>query len=171
MKNVTDGAKDFSFWAKAFVSLAVVTLLLIIGSGNPSPAQASTWVVGDVFAGVGNGQYQVYSNTGVFEETISQGMPGFTTGCAFNSAGDLYTTNFSQTKVVVFASAHPHSVLQVIDTAAQSPGGMSESVVFAANDDFYVAHPFGDQDIHRYNAAGAFQQKYDVAFENVGSDW
>lgn len=171
MKNVTGGAKDFSFWAKAFVSLAVVALVLINGAGSPSPAQASTWVVGDVFAGVGNGQYQVYSNTGVFKETISQGMPGFTTGCAFNSAGDLYTTNFSQTKVVVLAGAHPHSVLQVIDTAAQSPGGQSESIVFAANGHFYVGHPFGDQDIHRYNAVGAFQQKYDVAFENVGSDW
>lgn len=105
MRNEIDGAKDSSFWAKALVSLAVVALLLIIGSGNPSPAQASTWVVGDVFAGIGNGQYQVYDNLGNFKETIGQGMPGFTTGCAFNSAGDLYTTNFSQTKVVVFAGA------------------------------------------------------------------
>ena len=74
MKNVIGRAQDFSFWAKAMVSLAAA-LLLIIGSGNPSPAEASTWVVGDVFAGIGNGQYQVYDNLGNFKETITQSDP------------------------------------------------------------------------------------------------
>src|SRR5688500_7749859 len=77
--------------------------------GMLSPAWAVTpWVNGDVFTGVSNGSYKVYTNAGVFKETITDGMGGFTTGCSFNPALDrLYTTNFGNTKVVVYADPSP----------------------------------------------------------------
>lgn len=156
--------------------ISVVTMLaLFAGLLAPlsQPARAATvWNLGDVFAAVGGGSYKVYDNTGVFKETISDGLGGFTTGCAFNGALDkLYTTNFGNTKVVVYNDASPHTIAQTIDTGAVNPGGDSESVVFAASGDFYVGHPDGDDDIQRYNAAGVYQQSYSVAIENRGSDW
>lgn len=155
----------------------VATLSLLAGSllplARPFPAYASTtWNVGDVYAGVSGGQYNVYDNAGVFKETISDGLGGSTTGCAFNNSLDkLYTTNFSNTKVVAYNDASPHTIAQTIDTGAVSPGGHSESVIFADNGDFYVGHPDGNKDIQRYDAAGVYQQSYDVVIESRGSDW
>lgn len=73
--------------------------LLIFMAGSPAPIKAADWQIGDVFVGVSSGSYKVYDNNGVFKETITDGLTGFTTGCAFNNALDkLYTTNFSNTK-------------------------------------------------------------------------
>lgn len=155
----------------------MVLLLLLIATPMPSAGQPeSTWVVGDVFAGVGNGQYKVYSNDGTFKETIDNGLGGNlteTTGCAFNLTRDkLYTTDFDLTKVVVFADAHPHTVLQVIDPALTG-NYKPESIVFARNGDFYVGFGGwpGNPDIVRYNAAGVFQQAYNVELDRRGTDW
>jgi len=151
----------------------LITVAAAVLSGATSPAAASTtWNVGDVYAGVAAGQYNVYDNSGVFKETITDGLGGFTTGCAFNNdLSKLYTTNFTNTKVVVYDDPSPHPISQTIDPGVINPGGQSESVVFAANGDFYVGHPDGDDDIQRYDAAGVYQQSYDVAIENRGSDW
>src|SRR5206468_4695397 len=56
---------------------------------------ASTFQVGDVFVGVGNGQIQWYHPDGTLVQTLNNGVGGFTTGMAFDSAGHLYGTNFS----------------------------------------------------------------------------
>ncbi len=141
--------------------------------GQTVPTPPVPWNAGDIFVGVGNGSYQIYSNAGVFKETINDGIGGlFTTGCAFNPAlSKLYTTDFGATKVVVFDDAVPHPVLQVIDTGATSPNGHSEHVVFAADGDFYVGHPDGNHLLHRYNSAGVLQQTYQLTTEDRGSDW
>src|SRR3989344_3514419 len=144
----------------------LITVAAAVVSGATSPAAASTtWNVGDVYAGVAAGQYNVYDNSGVFKETITDGLGGFTTGCAFNNdLSKLYTTNFTNTKVVVYDDPSPHPISQTIDPGVINPCGQSESVVFAANGDFYVGHPDGDDDIQRYDAAGV--QTYDVAGED-----
>ncbi|MBI4130044.1 hypothetical protein HY468_01870, partial [Candidatus Roizmanbacteria bacterium] len=155
----------FTFFSILLAAFAVVISV-------PSASASTTWNLGDVFAGVAGGSYNVYDNAGVFKETISDGLGGFTTGCAFNNdLSKLYTTNFSNTKVVVYDDPSPHPIVQTVDPAAINPGGQSESVVFAANGDFYVGHPDGDDDIQRYNSAGVYQQSYDVGIENRGSDW
>jgi uncharacterized repeat protein (TIGR01451 family) len=135
-------------------------------------AEAATWNIGDVFVGTDFGTHMIFSNSGVYKETIDHGYGGQNTGCAFNPSLDkFYATNFANTRVVVYEDAHPHAIADIIDAGAISPGGRTESIVFAANGDFYIGHPDGNQDIHRYNAAGEFQQSYDVAIENRGSDW
>ncbi|MEK6901777.1 MAG: calcium-binding protein [Nanoarchaeota archaeon] len=155
----------------ANISLLIGTLVPL---ARPVPVHAVTvWNVGDVFAAVGGGSYNVYDNAGVFKETINDGLGGaFTTGCAFNNSLDkLYTTNFSNTKVAIYNDAIAHTPVTVVNTALQVPGGQSESVVFAANGDYYVGHPDGNDDILRYNSANVFQQAYNVPIESRGSDW
>jgi len=138
----------------------------------PAPAQAATWETGDVFAGVESGTYQAYDNTGVLKETITDGLGGFTTGCAFNpTLTKLYTTNFSNTKVIVYDNASPHPILQTIDTGATSPGGSSESIVFDAAGNFYVGHANGNTLVHKYDAAGNLVATYNAATGNRGTDW
>jgi hypothetical protein len=138
-----------------------------------SPAiNAADWNPGDIAVGVSSGQYFIYDNNGVFKESINDGLGGYTTGCAWNPALDrLYTTNFDNTKVVAYNDAHPHNIAQVIDTNVTSPGGSSESVVFASNGDFFVGHPRGNKLIHHYNSAGTLVNTYDVAVDSIGTDW
>jgi hypothetical protein len=140
----------------------------------PLAASAATWNVGDVFAAVGAGRYNVYDNNGVFKETINQGRIGFTTGCAFNpDETHLYTTNFTTNEVVRFQDPHPHLVDQFFPTPGLLPpfDASAESVVFMANGDYLIGHADGGQDVHRYNALGVLLQEYNVATEDRGSDW
>ena len=86
MKSATrTGALAWLARARIVATAAVVGLGLLSGAVNPSPVEASTWQIGDVFAGVESGDYKVYDNAGTFKETISHPtFSGFTTGCAFN---------------------------------------------------------------------------------------
>jgi flagellar hook capping protein FlgD len=130
----------------------------------------SNFATGDVFVGVAGGKYYRYSNAGVFLEVLTNGLGGYTTGCACNAAGNLYSTDFSSSMIVVFDKNHPHTVLQTINTAANG-GTQVESVVFAGNGDFYAGHAGVDFRLQRYNAAGAFQQAYSPSLEGRGTDW
>ena len=148
-------------------------LIGVLSAGANQPARAVTpWVTGDVFAGVSNGTYQVYDNTGVFKEAISDGLDGLTTGCAFNpSLTRLYTTNFRRAKVFVYDDPNPHPVSQIIDTGLTSPGGRSESVVFDAAGSFYVGHADGNQLLHKYDAAGNLLMTFSPQIERRGTVW
>jgi hypothetical protein len=145
----------------------------------PLAAQSvTTWQTGDVFAGVGTGQYKVYDNAGTFKETITQPTPsGFTTGCAFNnSESHLYTTNFSLNEVVRFQSAPPaHLADQVLPTPGVTPTpgpeASNESISFMASGNYLVGHADGGADVHQYTETALLVAEYDVATEDRGSDW
>ncbi|MFN2506054.1 MAG: hypothetical protein ABR540_17830 [Acidimicrobiales bacterium] len=139
---------------------------VVFGTQGPVDA-ATTWNIGDVFAGVGNGTYNVYDNNGVFKESISQGAPGFTTGCSFNPSLDrLYTTNFTNGNVYVFDNASPHAVLQTIPT-----GRAPESIAFAASGNFFIGGPFTPR-IDEYNSSGVLVDMDAVAPDGTGGpDW
>jgi hypothetical protein len=148
-------------------------LIGVLSAGANQPARAVTpWVAGDVFAGVGNGRYQVYDNTGLFKEEISDGLDGATAGCAFNpSLTRLYTTNFRHTKVFVYDEPSPHPISQIIDTGLTSPGGRSQSVVFDAAGSFYVGHADGNHLLHKYDSAGNLLMTFSPRTERRGGAW
>ena len=82
-----------------------ITLVVVL-AGWASALQASDWRVGDVFVGIGNGQYKVFDKDGNFKETISDGQGGITGGCAFDSTYHLVTTNISNAKVLRYKIDH-----------------------------------------------------------------
>jgi hypothetical protein len=154
----------------------VLLVLPVIAAGFANPMRVSAaptvWNAGDVFAGVGNGSYKVYDNTGVFKETIANGTGStFTAGCAFNPAvTKLYGTDFTADKVPVFDNAVPHSVVQTIDTSP-SGGTSSEDVTFAADGTFYVGHADPNHVLVHYDALGNQMATFSLAVENHGTDW
>ena len=152
---------------RGVVGILVGTMLafvvLLFRTGAPASA-ATTWNTGDVFVAVGNGSYNVYNNAGVFKQTITSPLGATTTGCSFNLAGDkLYTTNWSNNRVLVYDNADPHPILQTITTSS----GRNESVVFAADTTFYVSHSLGGS-IDHYDAAGNLIANLDPG---VRTDW
>ena len=80
------------------ISVAV----LLTTSGGAMAAGLNT---GDVFAAVGNGTVNQYTNSGTFIQTLDSLQGGFTTGMGFNSNGDLYVTNFSAGNITRFSHA------------------------------------------------------------------
>ena len=162
-------------------SFALFVLVLSI------TARASEWQRGDVFVAIGNGQYQVYRQTGTGEggpiytliETITDGSgtvsggngsggSGYTGGCAFDSTSHLYTTNFTSGNVYKFSIPDPHTVSQTIPA---SPGARSsESMVFDGQGNFFVGHADGTHVVDEFSPAGTFVQSFTVAVENRGSD-
>lgn len=131
-----------------FRTIGAVVAVLIASLVFAAPARAATWVVGDVFLGVANGNYQVRSSTGALKETVNGGS-GFTTGCAFDKLGNLYGTFFSSNAVVKFGGAHPHA-----PTNFGSGYATPESIVFDAAGNVFVGNV--NNGIRMYDSNGVF---------------
>jgi hypothetical protein len=137
------------------------------------------WFPGDVFVAIGGGQYQVYHNFGtntsptyVLVETLTDPIgSGETKGCAFDASSNLFTTNFSNTKVFKFDANPPHSVIQTINANAQDPDGLSESVVIDSSGNLYVGDADGGKRLLKYDSTGAFVTSFAPTPENAGTDW
>ena len=96
---------------------------------------SSTWELGDIFIGIGNGQFQVRSNAGTLKETIAAGNSGDTAGCALDASLNVFLVNTTLSRIIKRELDSPHGIDQTI-IADPSP----QSIVFARNGDFYVGH-------------------------------
>jgi hypothetical protein len=119
-----------------FSKLLLVSILLSCGAWN---AGAQTWVNGDVFVGVANGQYNVYSNAGVFKQTLTNNSAsGYTLGCGFTpDMSKLYTLNNDNEAVEVYDGNPPHSQVNSIHTPPQTTGPLS--IVFDKTGNWYIS--------------------------------
>lgn len=136
--------RSFANALKVAITGAMVVASLVFAV----PAQAATWVVGDVFLGVAGGNYQVRSATGALKETVNGGS-GFTTGCAFDKSGNLYGTFFSNNTVVKFNEAHPHA-----SSTFGSGYATPESIVFDAAGNVFVGNV--SNGIRMFDSTGVF---------------
>jgi hypothetical protein len=91
------------------------------------------------------------NSAGVLLDTLNTGQGGFTTGSAFDTAGNFYVTNFSAASVTKFAGpGDPHTASLFGGGYPSSP----ESIVFAANGNVLVGSVGGG--IREFDAAGNF---------------
>jgi hypothetical protein len=111
-------------------------VLFTCGAWN---AGAQTWVNGDVFVGVANGQYNVYSNAGVYKQTLTNNSAsGYTLGCGFTpDMSKLYTLNNDNEAVEVYDGNPPHSQVNSIHTPPQTTGPLS--IVFDKTGNWYIS--------------------------------
>ncbi len=155
--------------ALSITALALGIVGLIISTPQLRPASLAAWVIGDVFGAVGNGSYKVYSNAGAFKETIMDGFGGFTTGCGFSpTQAALYTTNFSNGRIVKYDDADPHMSSSFATAGQSSP----ESIAFKMNGGYFVGGPSAAA-ILEYDSADNLVMTYSVAGADFtgGTDW
>ena len=141
------------------LAISVVTALVIAGE-----ARAGTpYVVGHVFAGVGNSQVKEFTPTGTLVQTLNDTVSTtYTTGMCFDPAGNLYVTNFSSTSVSKFDNSGNLLSANFL-TGLASP----ESCVIDAAGNIYVGGP--GQPIKKFSSSGgAATATYNVS---AGSDW
>ena len=147
---------------------ALVTMALL-ATGPAARAQSNAWQIGDVFLAVGGGGYHVYDRVGQFKESLSGKDGGFTTDCGFTpDFARLVTTNFTNTRLVVFDDAGDHRVVEEIDAAEVSPAGHSSALAFWKDGGFYVGHADGNQLIHQYGDGGSLLRTFAVDVEGRG---
>lgn len=148
-------------------SLSVAALALF-GLGVATPARATVFEIGDVFASIGTGQVAHFDKNLTYIETLDTTKGGFTTGSAFDAAGNLYVTNFSTASIAKFDRT---GALADAEFVLCDPGASCESIVFDKTGNFYVGQASGTQDILKFDSAGTRLASYDVATERLGSDW
>ena len=117
------------------------------------------WVDGDIVAGIEEGVYEVYDNTGAFVETISDTTSfSASAGCAFTPSPhlSLYGTGYTLApgipgRIPIYTNDVPHStpVSIVPGTVPNRPF----SIVFNDAGHFFVGSV--SQTIEEYDAAGA----------------
>jgi len=107
--------------------------LVALAFGRPSAA--APFAIGDVFASIGNGLVNVYSQTGVLKQTLNTTLGGFTTGSTFDAAGNFYVTAFSANQVSQFNS---NGVL--LDSTWTAGIAAPESIVFDQAGNAYIGN-------------------------------
>ncbi len=121
---------------------------------------------GDVFASVSNGRVQHYNSAGVLLETLNTGFGAYTTGMAFDSAGNLYVTNFNANKVAVFDNTGTFK-----GAFGSGYSADPESILFDGAGNAYVGQADGSADVMKFDSAGNLLRSFNVPTESRGSDW
>ncbi len=164
---------------------ALVFVGVAICFGLATTASALPINIGDVFATTispttDKGQIRHYDKNLTLLETLETNVLGYVAGMAFDASLNLYAAagffgeNFggSDTGTIVKFSALNGALL---GTFGSGYSHYPESILFAASGNAYIGNVKNgspaDQDIRKFNAAGAPLNQFDVATEDRGSDW
>lgn len=161
-------------WIERRMSLAVMRrafFLLVCLAALAPAAHAEPFRDGDVFAGVGDGMVAHYNPHGDLLEALDASFPGSeTTGCTFDSAGNLYGTAFSAGGIRGFRGPiEPHTQLGLFGSGSLS--GHPESMVFDNLGFAYVGAVDGDNEVRKFDPDGLLVKQFAVGTESRGSDW
>lgn len=140
-----------------------IALCAFVGALTLSTSAAALpFAAGDIFAAINSGQVAHYNHSGTLLETLNSGQGGFTTGMAFDGAGNLYSTNFSAGSITRYDT----NGAVILPNPFITPGSSPESIAFAQDGSFYVGRAGGTP--QHYSSTGALLQTYSTP---VNSDW
>jgi hypothetical protein len=148
-------------------STALVSAWRAVDTANAA-ACSTPYVMGDVFASVGNSTVDVFTPTGALVCTLNDTTgAAFTTGSGFDAAGNFYVTNFGSS----VSKFNNSGALQ--SPATWFTGGSNyESILFDKSGNAWT----GDASSSLLSkfagaASGAPTQTFALARQNRGSDW
>jgi streptogramin lyase len=127
------------------------------------PMFASSFLPGDIFAGVVGGVLH-YRADGTFVETINT-TSTYNTGMAFDNAGNLYVTQFSDSIIKVDNGNTGSSVF------ASGISADPESLAFDSSGNLYVGVADGTTQIRKFDSSGNLLNTYSAATGPRGTDW
>ena len=151
---------------KYLVTVSAAAIGAVLGSMHP--AQAS-FVSGDIFASIGNGEVQVYTPGGAPLMLLNTGQGGFTTGSTTDKAGNFFVTNFSASNVTKFDKNG--NIVSPNPWASNDPGAHNESILFDKAGNAYMGQPDGTRNILKRDASGGLLATYTATTGPRGTDW
>jgi streptogramin lyase len=124
------------------------------------------FITGEVFVGAGGGQVFVYSPTGTLVQKLSSGLNSETTGMAFDSSGNLYSTNFGAQAIVKYDIQG-----NKIGTFGSGFNADPESILFDKSGNAYVGQADGTHAILKFDASGNLLKTITPVSVDRGTDW
>ncbi|MGH9766817.1 MAG: HYR domain-containing protein [Blastocatellia bacterium] len=149
----------------AVVVVAGLLIWLAFPAGR-APKANPGFSKGDVFCGVGNGKVKRFSPTGTLLQTLDSGLSGFTTGMAFDCAGNLISTQFNSKAVVKFDLEG-----NLLGNFGSGYDGSPESVVLDGSENVYIGQVDDSKLIRKFGGAGNFLTTFAPPTEARGTDW
>jgi len=144
----------------------LVALVFCIAALAFTQAASAAFPNGDVFVSVSNGLVDVFTPSGTLVATLDTTKGGATTGMAFDSAGNLYVTDFSANAVSKF---DPNGAL--LGDFGSGYNSHPESILFDSLTNAYVGQADGSKQILEFNAFGAPITSFSPTTESRGTDW
>ncbi|HZU06162.1 MAG TPA: hypothetical protein VFB73_09310 [Chloroflexota bacterium] len=126
------------------------------------------FALGDVFAAVGNGQVKRFSPTGTLIQTLNTTTGSFeTTGMCFDTAGNLFVTDFTADTVSKFGNTGT----LLLANFGSGYNSHPESCVLDAAGNIYVGQADGTGDILKFSPTGALLASFNPTVGLRGTDW
>jgi sugar lactone lactonase YvrE len=135
-------------------------------TSNPAPQTVTVGLNPVLFVGISGGKVAEFDKSGTLLRTLNSNQGGSMTGMAFDSAGNLYATNFTADTVSKF---NPPGAL--LGTYGSGYNCKPESIVFDSAGNAYVGETGCSHALLRFDAYGNLTASYTVATEAEGSDW
>ncbi|HEY2213740.1 MAG TPA: hypothetical protein VGH31_01700, partial [Acidimicrobiales bacterium] len=123
---------------------------------------------GDVLAALGNGTIGHFSPSGTLLDTLNTTSGSSEeTGMCFDSAGNLYVTNFEANSMSKFDSNGNLVAASFGSGFNQDP----ESCAFNSSDQMYVGQADGLHKVLKFDTSGTLLKTYNPAPDDRGTDW
>ena len=142
--------------------LKKILLATCAAAAFSAPAGAASFMTGDIFAGIASGYVAHYRYDGTFLENLYNGSGGYTTGMAFDGAGNLYSTNFSLGSITRYDTNGAVLGPNPYSTGMTSP----ESIAFNTAGQYFVGQAGGHVQLHA--ADGSLIQTFSMP---QNTDW
>lgn len=151
---------------RVVAAVASATLLASMGVA-PAVHAATPFVIGDVMGAVGSGSVKQFDPNGTLKNTLVGTPSTYTAGMAFDSAGNLYVTDFNAGNVDKYDTNGTFLGAFISGLGSNNP----ESLAFDSAGNLYVGQADGTRDVLKFSSSGAPLGSFDVATELRGSDW
>jgi hypothetical protein len=151
--------------SRRWIALLIVSAAALVLA---PAAGAAAFTNGDVFVSVGGGHVEEFTPGGTLVQTLDTTTGGFTTGSAFDQAGNFYVTDFTTTTVSKFDPTG-----NLVGTFGSGYPGSPESILFDNAGNAFVGQP-GAPSIEEFDASGNPVTTFSVASGdggNGGTDW
>ena len=124
---------------------------------------------GDVFASVGNGKVNEYTQAGVFVQQLDTTHAGaFTTGSGFFGLnGNFYVTDFNANAVTQFSGATG----ALVGDFGSGYNADPESILFDGGSHVWVGQADGTHHLLEFNSSGTLLNTFAPATQDRGTDW
>ncbi|HEV2348299.1 MAG TPA: choice-of-anchor D domain-containing protein [Terriglobia bacterium] len=142
-------------------SLFSPVLLALSGTGGPVP-----FAKGELFFSLGNGTVLRETSTGSLIQIMDTGTGSYTYGMAFDSARNLYVSDFGGDNVSKFSNTGAP-----LGFFGSGYGGGVEDVAFNSAGDLIAGSVDGDNTIRIFDPTGTPLAHYVAAPQNRGIDW
>ena len=147
--------------------LAILALAFVMVGALGSVVRAGGIdTTGNVFLGANNGNIYEFTATGTLVQVLSSGQSSFVTGMAFDSAGNLYATDFAAGNVSKIDGGTGALVSSTYLTGLSSP----ESIAVDSAGNQYITQ-VGGGGINEYSSTGTLIQTLNAGQAASRSDW